>query len=323
MQNIKRLVVLVMIAGLLLALAGCSNTSPNATSSKKTIKIAYLPITHAVPLFVEKENLSQNVSGLEDVNVELVKFGTWNELIDALNTGKVDGASVLIELAMKAKEQGIDLKVVGLGHRDGNNVTVANSINTPADLKGKTVAVPQRFSTQNILLYKMLQDANVAYADVTVIELPPSEMPAALAEGRIAAYIVAEPFGSKAVTLGKGKVLYESKDLWVDSVCCGLVFRGDFIKNNKEIAQKIVKRYVDAGKQAESKDEHIQEVTAKYLSVDKATLASSLKYTSYVNLSLEKKDYEQLSQYLIAMGLLKNPPAYNDFVENSLINKAE
>ena len=60
-----------------------------------------------------------------------------------------------------------------------------------------------------------------------------------------------------------------------------------------------------------------------HLSVDKATLASSLKYTSYVNLSLEKKDYEQLSQYLIAMGLLKNPPAYNDFVENSLINKAE
>jgi len=35
-----------------------------------------------------------------------------------LNSGKVDGASMLIELAMKAKEQGIDLKAVALGHRE-------------------------------------------------------------------------------------------------------------------------------------------------------------------------------------------------------------
>jgi len=34
--------------------------------------------------------------------------------VDALNSGKVDGASMLIELAMKAKEQGIDLKAVAL-----------------------------------------------------------------------------------------------------------------------------------------------------------------------------------------------------------------
>jgi len=51
------------------------------------------------------------------------------ELVDALNSGKVDGASMLIELAMKAKEQGIDLKAVALGHRDGNVVVVSKDIN--------------------------------------------------------------------------------------------------------------------------------------------------------------------------------------------------
>ena len=50
----------------------------------------------------------------------MVKFGSWPDLMDALNTGRIDGASVLIELAMKAKELGIDLKAVALGHQDGN-----------------------------------------------------------------------------------------------------------------------------------------------------------------------------------------------------------
>lgn len=323
MNLLKRFMAGIIVIGLLVGITGCGNTPAATINTKKTIKIAYLPITHAAPLFVEAENIKKNTPGLENVNIELIKFGTWTELSDALNAGKVDGASILIELAMKAKEQGIDLKVVGLGHRDGNNVTVAPDINSTVDLKGKTVAVPQRFSTQNILLYKLLKDANLEYTDVKVVELPPSEMPAALAEGRIAGYIVAEPFGSKAVAMGKAKVLYASKDLWVDSICCGLVLRGDFINNNKEITQKLVNGYIAAGKEAETKNEQFETVMSKYLAVDKKTLASSLQYTSYINLRFNEKDYEQLTTYLTIMGLAKNPPKYSDFVDNSFIDKAE
>lgn len=77
--------------------------------------------------------------------------------MDALNSGKVDGASMLIELAMKAKEQDIDLKVVALGHRDGNVVVVSEDINKVEDLKGKNFAIPSKLSTHNILLYIMLK----------------------------------------------------------------------------------------------------------------------------------------------------------------------
>lgn len=62
-----------------------------------------------------------------DLNVELVKFGSWPELMDALNSGRVDGASVLIELAMKAKERGVGLKAVALGRRDGNVAIVSKA----------------------------------------------------------------------------------------------------------------------------------------------------------------------------------------------------
>ena len=79
------------------ALTGCARDAA-ATTGKRTIKIAYLPITHALPVFAAKEALAASD---DDLQIELVKYGSWPELLDALNTGRVDGASVLIELAMK------------------------------------------------------------------------------------------------------------------------------------------------------------------------------------------------------------------------------
>lgn len=323
MKIINKIIIGTVILSTLVGFTACGSKTSKTSNIKKTVKIAYLPITHAVPLYVEHEDTVINKDVLKDVNVELVKYGSWPELMDALNTGKVDGASVLVELAMKAKQQGIDLKTVALGHRDGNNVTVANNINSAADLKGKTVAVPQRFSTQNILLYQLLKNAGVSYSDVSVLELAPAEMPSALSEGRISAYIVAEPFGAKSVIMGKGKTLSESKDLWKDSICCSLVLRGKFIKDNRQAAQELVNGYIKAGKEAEVKDDNIKNIASKYMSVDKNVLDLSLKSTSYTNLKINEKDYEELTTYLINMGLLKNPPKYSDFVDNSLIDKAE
>ncbi len=39
--------------------------------------------------------------------------------MDALNSGRIDGASTLIELAMKSKQKP-NIKAVALGHHEGN-----------------------------------------------------------------------------------------------------------------------------------------------------------------------------------------------------------
>lgn len=307
----------VIVASLLFSLAGWGNKEENSSKDEvKTVKIGYIPLTHALPLYIEND-LSANDS--KNFKMELVKFGSWTELIDAVNSGQVDGASMLIELAMKSKEQGIDLKTVALGHRDGNVVVVSKDITQVADLKGKTFAIPHRLSTHNVLLYKMLKGNGLTVNDLNIIELPPPEMPAALSEGRISGYIVAEPFGAKSVVAGNGKVLFKSQDLWNGSVCCGLVLRNDFIKNNPTVAAEFVKEYVKAGEKAESKDPEVMDIAAKYMKVKPDVLNLSLQWISYNNLKLEEKDYNQLSQYLVEMGQLKNPPKYSEFVDNSFI----
>jgi len=314
---------------ILLTAAACSakNDRPQQAAAsgsggndgKPVVKIGYLPITHAAPLYIADASEEENDRPFA---LELIKFGSWPDLMDALNTGNIDGASVLIELAMKAKEQGIGLKAVALGHKDGNVLVVANDIEKTEDLKGKPFAIPSRFSTHNILLYQMLKNAGMAYTDVQVVELAPAEMPAALSEGRIAGYVVAEPFGAISVVAGKGKVLYQSEEIWRDSVDCGLVLRDDFIAKDRELAQAFVSAYLEAGRRAEHKGEDERAALKKYMNVDDKVLELSLQWIAYDDLRLDEESYERLRVYLKEMGLSDNPPTFEAFVDNSFIDAA-
>lgn len=309
---------LFLMSILLLVITACGNTNSENEQSengKEIVKIGYLPITHAAPLYMQTEK------DYKDYEIELVKFGSWPELMDALNTGKIDGASVLIQLAMKAKEKGIDLKAVALGHRDGNVLVGAPDIKKVTDLKGEKFAIPNKYSTHNILLYRMLKEAGLSYDDVQVVELPPAEMPAALAEGRISGYVVAEPFGAISVSLDKGKVLFQSEDIWPDSIDCGLVLRSAFIENNKEIAKQFVQDYIAGGELMNVKDEHAHAVVSDYIKVDQEVLDLSLNWISYNQLKIEEDAYAILSDSLIEMGLSDAPPKYEDFVDSTLIEE--
>lgn len=294
---------------LALALSATACGSKDESNDENVVKIAYLPITHSLAALEEADELETG----DGIKVELVKYGSWPELLDALNTGRVDGASVLIELAMKSKQEGIGLKAVALGHRDGNVVIVSNDINTAADLKGKTFAIPHRQSSHNILLNETLATAGLTVDDVNVTELAPTEMPSALASGQIDGYCVAEPFGAMGVSLGAGKVLYSSEELWPDSLCCGLVLTDKFIEERPEQAKEFVQSYKAAGNNLDK--ENAKEVAKKYLSQTDDVLDISLQWISYNDLDITEETYDQLVERVKKYGLSDNPPAYSDFVK--------
>ncbi len=285
------------------------NSQQDETS---TLKIAYLPITHALPLFAANE-LPEDKKSFN--GLELIRFGSWTELIEALNAGKVDGASVLAELAVKAREQGFPLVSAALGHRDGNVVVVAPDIHSAQDLIGKTIAIPHRLSTHHILLQLILSKNSIDPEQITITELPPPEMPAALSEKRIAAYIVAEPFGAGGVVAGVGKVLYQSQELWENSVCCTLVFNEKAIENKKDAVAAFMQDYLNASDLL-AEDRNWQfEVANKYLKFNEQVIRQSLEWINYNNLFISETDYQELVNWMSTFRLTENPPAYNEFVD--------
>ncbi|MBR1592852.1 MAG: ABC transporter substrate-binding protein [Ruminococcus sp.] len=307
MKMKKRLSALAVSAVLALSAVSCGKTDNSDTD---TVKIAYLPITHSLAVLQEAEELEKQ-SGLK---VELVKYGSWSELLDALNSNRVDGASVLIELAMKSKQEGIGLKAVALGHRDGNVIIVSNDIESAAGLKGKTFAIPHRQSSHNILLNDALATAGLTIDDVNVTELAPTEMPSALASGQIDGYCVAEPFGAMGVSLGAGKVLFSSEELWEDSLCCGLVLTDKFIDERYDDAKSFVESYKAAGNALDK--ETAKQVAEKYLSQTDEVLDISLQWISYNDLDITEDIYNTLTEKVKEYGLSDNPPSYGDFVKN-------
>ena len=298
------------LASFVALLSGCG-AGEKIPEGKKVVKIAYLPITHALPVFEVKEELE---ALNDDIYVELVKYGSWPELLDALNTGQVDGASALIELAMRSKEVGIDLKAVALGHKDGNVLVASSAVESAEDMKGKTFAIPHRQSSHNILLNEALAKGGLTASDVTIVEMAPPEMPSALASKRIDGYCVAEPFGAKAVTLKVGEPLFTSEELWQDSLCCGLVLHNNFITKRPEDAARFVAAYKNAGKNLFP--ERALDIGKRYLNQDEETLKISLKWISFDELDITPEIYASLVERVKEYGLSENPPAYEDFVQN-------
>lgn len=294
-----RLYIIATLTVLLLTACGKKN-------DENVVRIAYLPITHALPL-----------AGLEKadgVKVELVKYGSWPELLDALNTGRVDAASVLIELAMKAKAQGIGLTAVALGHTDGNVIVVTQDVNSAKDLKGKTFAIPHRASSHHILLQEALAKDGLTIDDVNVVEMAPPEMPSALANKQIVGYCVAEPFGAAGVLTSKGKVLYRSDELWHESICCGLVVNDKAYKEKKALIDKVITLYEKQGKELSDKEVALSKAKT-LLTQGEEVLRQSLQWINYANLKIKKEAYDDLSEKVKKYGIIDNPPTFEDFVK--------
>lgn len=182
------------------------------------------------------------------------KFMDFPSMKEAFISRQLDAAFVNMPLAMKLAGDGVPTKIVYLGHRDGTTLIVPSDGNITdfAQLKGKKVAIPGRFSNQAILMRKMMDQYGMGEKDITLIELPPPEHPGALANHSIDAYIIGEPHAAKAEMMGFGRPLYFTKDIWPNFISCGLMVRQELIDEQPELVQELVSGIARSGKWLDS-----------------------------------------------------------------------
>ena len=312
----KNLTVLVLLC-LLSSLFGPAATAAYAKEEKPVLKVGYLPITHSLALLVADH---LNAGKYKNLNLELVKFSSWPELIDAYSSGGIQAASELLVLALAAAERGVPESVVAISHRHGDILTAALDINSVADLKGKRVAIPHRMSVHNILLALALKKEGLTLKDVEWIELPPPDMPAALAQGNIKAYIVAEPFGAQAILGGYGKPLLNAGEIWPNYICCGLVVNPSFKTRYPEATKEFLDSFVAAGKFIDANRTEAIHIAREYINVEEKALEQSLTYdVTYSDLRVKPNEVERLQKYALELNLLKKPVDLNSLLDTSLV----
>src|SRR6266700_1597473 len=161
-------------------------------------------------------------------------------------------------MAMALREQGVPIKIVYLGHRDGTAMMVHrySQIFRIEDLKGKRVAVPNRFSNQRLLVFKALKERGLSVDDLTLLEMPPPDMPAALYAKAVDAISSGEPFMGQTELDGYGRILYLTKDVWPNFISCVLAVNEKAIKDKRETVQRLVDGIAKSGQWLDKTMDH-------------------------------------------------------------------
>jgi NitT/TauT family transport system substrate-binding protein len=295
---------------------------------KPTLRVGYLPITHStLPLFV----YAQSQGRLEHFNLEMIRFSKWPEMAETIQAGKVDaGGSILNSLAIKIASRGVPFNTVLMAVRDGSVLIVRKDIKDVSELRGKTVAIPSRFSPHYILLHQYLTDHGLEPGvDVKTVEMKPPDMVSALAAGAIDGYIVAEAFGVMAERLAVGRVLILSKDIEIPgskSNECVIAIRGEFIDKYPEAVQEFVDKLIQAGIWAEENPLEAAKLIAPYLGQDPETIIRSLNdpkgRTRFIDLYPREEELAVFQDYMLRIGLMKEGIDIKEFVDERFAAEA-
>jgi NitT/TauT family transport system substrate-binding protein len=308
-----------------LTLAGCSNpfaAKQSSTKEKPTLKIGYLPITDHLTMITHGQTQYSNLI------LEPVKFSNWAELSEALKNNAVHGAFALSPIGMTLRQKGVPVKAVFLGHRNGSVVTIKNGpeLSKVEDLRGKTIAIPSRFSTHNILIQKYLSEHNIAVSDVKFIDMAPPEMVNALSTGKIEAFIVAEPFGGQAELQKVGKVLVLSKDIWHDHICCVLNMQESVLAQYPESVEELVGSLAKAANFIDQNPNEAAKLSVKYLGqkpeVIEHVLTQPKGRITFNNLIPQLKDFNETQEYLLKFGIAKESIDIAQYIDDRFAKKA-
>lgn len=261
------------------------------------------------------------------------KFTDWATVKEALIGRRIDAVFILAPMAMQLRADGVPVKVVYLGHRDGTALVVGTDapIENFGDLAGKRIAIPSRFANQNILMHKMMREWNMPGDSIELLEVPPPEHPSALESGSIDGYIVGEPFAALAEMNGTGRVLYQTKDMWPNFISCVLVVREELITEDRAIVQELVDGIAKSGKWLDESHEHRMQAAAvtaaNYYFQPKELLEYVLSNppdrVRYTQLGPMKADFDEIMELAFDVGVLSRRVGFEEYVDDSFVRPLE
>src|SRR6185295_7137063 len=100
-------------------------------------------------------------------------FQGFPEIKEALISNQMQAAFMVAPMAIALRAQGVPVKIVYLGHRYGSAVVVQKDgpVHSFADLKGRTVAIPSRFSDERLILFRAMQANGMSASDIHMVEM--------------------------------------------------------------------------------------------------------------------------------------------------------
>ncbi len=288
---------------------------------REMLKVGFLPVTCHLTCPVT-DFATKTSKSTRFVSQRFTDFPT---VVESMKAGRLQASFMIAPLAMKMREQGLPVKILYLGHRDGSEVIVRKdlAVTSLRDLRGKTFAIPSKYSNQNLVIHKLMQDQGVKAEEIKFVEMPPPDMPGALAAKAIDAYFVGEPFAAKAELDGSGRVLYYAKDIWPHFISCVLVANEQVIRERPAVVKDLVRGIAASGEWAETHRLEAARVVSPYFRQDEKVVRYVLTRppdrVSYRMLNPSDAEMAKIRDMGIEAGVLKARTPISELIDRSFI----
>jgi NitT/TauT family transport system substrate-binding protein len=267
MRSRRTLLAAASVATLSLGLAACGSdsSSPSAATgtgaaSSEPITIGYSAWPGWFPLKVAEEKGFFTKAG---VTVKLRYFNDYTASLDALTAGQLDANAQTLNDTIAGEASGADLKiVVNTDFSAGNDaVIVDKSINTVADLTGKTIAA-EAGVVDHFLLLQGLEANSLTEKDIDFRGAPTDAAAAGFAAGQFDGVAVFAPFTLEALKRPGSKVLFSSKD-YPGSIPDHLTFDAKTVADRPADVQKVVNAWFATVAYLKSNPDEARAIMAK------------------------------------------------------------
>jgi NitT/TauT family transport system substrate-binding protein len=262
-------------------------------------------------------------------------FQGFPEIKEALIASRIQAAFMVAPMAIALRSQGVPIKIVYLGHRYGSAVVVGkdSSIHSPADLRGKVIAIPSRFSDERLIVLKVLKQSGIAANEVKLVEMAPPDVAGALAAKAIDAFSMGEPYPSQAEMGGFGRVLFHAREHWPDYMSCVLVVREDVIDSRPRAVQVLVDGIARSGLWLDDEERALahREHAADFVARDyyhqppellRWALTNPIDRVIYTRLTPRKPDFDMVVDLMIETGVLEKRIEFAEYVDPTFAESA-
>jgi len=259
---------LTAVAVVAIAIAACSpagaGTSPGLTdggagspgsSESLELRLGYFPnLTHATALAGIKQGIFEKALP-DDVTLSTTPFNAGPEAVEAIFSGALDATFIGPNPAINAfsKSNGEAIRIVSGATSGGAYLVVKPEITSAAQLKGATLATPQLGNTQDVALRAWLKGEGLSSdpqggGDVSILPQPNAQTLDTFRSGDIDGAWVPEPWATRLVQEGGGKVLVDERDLWPagEYVTTHLIVTTEFLEAHPDVVKALLTGVVQA-----------------------------------------------------------------------------
>jgi NitT/TauT family transport system substrate-binding protein len=234
-------------------------TSPVAGSSATApqLRLGYFAnVTHATAVYGVGAGVFAKELGTTKLKTQV--FNAGPAAVEALFGNALDAAYLGPNPAINAfvKSHGSAIRIIAGATSGGAALVVRPEITSPAQLRGKKIASPQIGGTQDIALRTYLAKNGLktdlrGAGDTTILAEENSQTLQLFKDRQIDGAWVPEPWASRLVLEGGGKVLVDEKTLWPQGrfVTTHLIVRTSFLDKYPGTVKALLRGEIDANKQ--------------------------------------------------------------------------